>query len=429
MQVNPITAVTVNKTLDSSGAIIVTSSNHGLTTDETVTITGVLGDTAANGEWKVKVLNANQYSLYAMSGPNPSTGTGIPSVANGVYAGGGTWTNNFLSVNGVGLTDPVLANLFITSPATPTIFSSVITADLLAIPLPGGGTLDLAGKTVRIRIASADNQGPLIVAVDNVALNVKFNNSIAPTLKNLAISNPSLIGAGGFNSIQVTQGGAGYISPPTVLFSGGGGSGAAGVAVIANGSVTGVNITSLGSGYTSSPSISFSGGGGAGAAAIAGIPYTNDPTITGAIESPFGLSAISYIAFDPTNGNFTGPTVVKTTQWDADGNFSFTLPNAPAGLDTVGVEVVDRAPAMCTRPRLNSSCKPPASPNGNRSDRKGSTLPIRGSATPRFLVASRPPSPIVWTRRATPIWSAASTAASGAPPTAATTGWRPPTTS
>lgn len=64
-------------------------------------------------------------------------------------------------------------------------------------------------------------------------------------------------------------GGSGYTSAPTVTFSGGGGSGAAGTAVITNGRVTGITITSPGSSYTSAPTIAFSGGGGTGAAATA----------------------------------------------------------------------------------------------------------------------------------------------------------------
>lgn len=52
--------------------------------------------------------------------------------------------------------------------------------------------------------------------------------------------------------------GAGYTVPPIVSFSGGGGTGAAGVPVIsADGRITGVTITAAGSGYTSAPTISF----------------------------------------------------------------------------------------------------------------------------------------------------------------------------
>ena len=53
----------------------------------------------------------------------------------------------------------------------------------------------------------------------------------------------------------------GELVGPTVIFSGGGGSGAAGTAVVSNGQVVGINITSGGTGYTSPPTVSVSGGG------------------------------------------------------------------------------------------------------------------------------------------------------------------------
>lgn len=63
--------------------------------------------------------------------------------------------------------------------------------------------------------------------------------------------------------------GSGYTSAPTVTFSGGGGTGAAGTAIVTNGRITGINITNGGTGYTSAPTIAFTGGNGAGAAATA----------------------------------------------------------------------------------------------------------------------------------------------------------------
>jgi len=74
---------------------------------------------------------------------------------------------------------------------------------------------------------------------------------------------------GTINSITVSAGGSGYTSAPTVVFTGGGGSGASATATVANGAVSAVNLTSPGTGYTSAPTVSFSGGGGTGAAATA----------------------------------------------------------------------------------------------------------------------------------------------------------------
>lgn len=71
------------------------------------------------------------------------------------------------------------------------------------------------------------------------------------------------------DAVVITNGGSGYTSAPTVSFSGGGGSGAAGTAVIAGGKVISVTMTNPGTGYTSTPTVGFSGGSGSGATASA----------------------------------------------------------------------------------------------------------------------------------------------------------------
>lgn len=82
----------------------------------------------------------------------------------------------------------------------------------------------------------------------------------------------SQIGArttGGIIRIAVGSGGSGYTAPPTVVISGGGGTGATAYAHLSSGAVESVVIGSGGTGYTAPPSISFSGAGGTGAAATA----------------------------------------------------------------------------------------------------------------------------------------------------------------
>lgn len=58
--------------------IVITSVGHGLTTGTRVTITGVLGNTAANGTFTVTLINSSTFSL------DGSTG-------NGTYSGSGAW--------------------------------------------------------------------------------------------------------------------------------------------------------------------------------------------------------------------------------------------------------------------------------------------------------------------------------------------------
>ena len=88
--------------------------------------------------------------------------------------------------------------------------------------------------------------------------------------------------------ITVTNGGTGYTSAPTVVFTGGGFTTVATAkAVIAGGAVSYIYITATGAGYTSSPTITFTGGAGTGAAATVdaartsqGTGYTTAPTCT-----------------------------------------------------------------------------------------------------------------------------------------------------
>jgi hypothetical protein len=61
-----------------TGPIVITSAGHRLTDGTRITVTGVAGNTAANGTWTVRVLSASTFEL-------------VGSTANGIYGGGGTW--------------------------------------------------------------------------------------------------------------------------------------------------------------------------------------------------------------------------------------------------------------------------------------------------------------------------------------------------
>jgi hypothetical protein len=76
--------------------------------------------------------------------------------------------------------------------------------------------------------------------------------------------------SGAVTGVTISNGGSSYESAPTVSFTGGGGSGAAGYAVV-NGSkkVDSVVMTNNGSGYSSPPTVTFTGGGGSGATGTA----------------------------------------------------------------------------------------------------------------------------------------------------------------
>jgi len=80
-------------------------------------------------------------------------------------------------------------------------------------------------------------------------------------------------------SVTITAGGSSYTSVPTVTFSGGGGSGATGTAVVASNAVTSITITNAGTSYTSAPTVTFIGGGGTGAVGTAVLITQKDVNI------------------------------------------------------------------------------------------------------------------------------------------------------
>ena len=72
-------------------------------------------------------------------------------------------------------------------------------------------------------------------------------------------------------SIGVISAGSGYTVAPSLVISGGGGSGAAAFAKVSDGRITEVTITQGGSGYTSAPNVMVVGGGGIGAVLVSSL--------------------------------------------------------------------------------------------------------------------------------------------------------------
>jgi len=91
-------------------------------------------------------------------------------------------------------------------------------------------------------------------------------------------------GTAPIKSISITNGGAGYITPPTIVITGGNGSWASAIANVLGGRVTDITITNAGVGFGSAPTISFIGGSGFGATATANLYEASDA------ELPKGLS-------------------------------------------------------------------------------------------------------------------------------------------
>ena len=96
----------------------------------------------------------------------------------------------------------------------------------------------------------------------------------------------------GVKSVTLASGGSGYITSPLVVFTSGGGAGAAGYATITVGAVSQIIITDNGANYTSVPIATISGGSGATAQAQL---------------TPTGVNTITVV--DPGSGYVTAPEV------------------------------------------------------------------------------------------------------------------------
>lgn len=132
------------------------------------------------------------------------------------------------------------------------------------------------------------------------------------TVKVLGYQSMAVVGKTGIAWIDITNGGSGYTSLPTVTISGGGGSGATAIASIKNGAVTNVVMTNYGSGYTSQPTINFSGGGGSGITSVAqiGVPLQFGRTLKVYAKQTHLFNRVSdYIYTNIENKNQTNTTL------------------------------------------------------------------------------------------------------------------------
>jgi hypothetical protein len=145
-------------------------------------------------------------------------------------------------------------------------------------------------------------------------------------------SNPTGTVTRGFpvTGLTVTNGGSGYPSPPTVSFSGGGGTGAAATANVTTSStitysVASIIITAGGAGYTAAPTVTLTGGSGTGAAATAAITSNTITTYpVASINVTSGGSGYNLLApptVTLTGGGGSGATATATVTSMNTGTF------------------------------------------------------------------------------------------------------------
>jgi hypothetical protein len=165
-----------------------------------------------------------------------------------------------------------------------------------------------------------------IPAASSVTLTFETNTTAATA--NAVIS--STIGT--LDRINVTNAGAGYSGTPVVEITGGGGTGAAATATVANGRVTGITLTNPGSGYTSAPSVALFDGNSAAAASVTNL--SQDGTVTAVVisNSGSGYVAAPTVTFSaPTGTGLVAPVTATGTANISNGRVtSVTITNAGA---------------------------------------------------------------------------------------------------
>jgi hypothetical protein len=88
-------------------------------------------------------------------------------------------------------------------------------------------------------------------------LDLVYDTQTAIMQMNGGATGIALFSGGAVTSILLMYPGFGYIQPPAVVISGGGGSGAKAVASVKHGRVGAIAVTAGGAGYTSTPTVTI----------------------------------------------------------------------------------------------------------------------------------------------------------------------------
>ena len=144
-------------------------------------------------------------------------------------------------------------------------------------------------------------------------------------------SGVAAISAGQVVSVALSNAPAANQTTPVVKFTGGGGSGAAATAVVVNGVITGITVTNGGTGYISPPTVTIVGTSRrirTGFVLRDGTNGTQTLNTTGRNTLPKWAAVVWGVA-NPTNAN---PATLAATQWGPATNYTST--GGPGGTQT-----------------------------------------------------------------------------------------------
>lgn len=184
-----------------------------------------------------------------------------------------------------------------------------------------------------------------LVAILGVCAAISAHAQQQPVLDVKFTSIDVVSGSSGVTAVAVTTPGTGYSTAPTVVISGGGGTGAVYTANVAGGSVTGFNQISQGSGYTSAPLVTLTGGGGTGATATATVVLTtNTFSLTTGPNEAYGAWQNRVDMFALARGTF--PLGGFTYTFFINGNSVGSPPNIPNPSIPNGISWAPPAPGV-----------------------------------------------------------------------------------
>ncbi len=306
---------TVN-TLDGTQTVLgvaITNTGTGYVTAPTVTFTLGGGTTQATG---TAVITNGKVTSVTMT----AAGVGYTGLATVTFSGGTPTSpasgNAIMSGQSIGDITVTTGSGYTFPPAVIFEVPSVSTGTRAT----GVALIDATGNVTGIQVTNAGTgytagQFPITVTV------AAFTTTAAAEV---------FTTGGSVISVDINANGSGYVGTPAVVFAaGGGGTGAAGTAVMANGKVVGVTITSGGIGYTGTPTVTFvSGSGAVGYATVVngaitaitvsdgGFGWTEAPRVTLTGSTGGGATATATVA----GGAITGVTVTAGGTGYLEGN-------------------------------------------------------------------------------------------------------------